>query len=93
VVTGGPDGEARVTLRVAGGRVSMEEGESPGADVTIRVAWPDALALARGELSAAEAIAGGRVRVRGDLAVLAAGQALWAALAPGLGSLDADAVG
>jgi hypothetical protein len=89
VVTGGPGGEARVTLRMAGGRLSMEVGEAPDADVTVRVEWPDAIAMARGELGPAEAIAGGRVRVRGDLAVLRGGQALLDSLAPHLGALNA----
>ncbi len=88
VVTGGPDGEAAVTLRVVGGHVSMENGEAADANVVIRIEWTDAMAMSNGDLSPAEAIAAGRVRVRGDLAVLGAGQALLAALAPHLGDLN-----
>ena len=89
VVTGGPEGEVRVTLRVAGGRLSIESGEAADVSVTIRLDWSSAVALARGELSPAEAIATGRVRVRGDLAVLGTGQALMTALKPQLTALHA----
>jgi putative sterol carrier protein len=45
--------------------------------------------MARGQLDPADALAAGRVRVRGDLAALVAGQALLAAAAEQLGtSLD-----
>jgi len=80
VVTGGPGGEARTTLRVGGGRVAMEEGEAGDADVTVRVAWVDAVALAAGDLVPGEAIAAGRVRVRGDLSVLAEARSVLLAL-------------
>jgi putative sterol carrier protein len=52
--------------------------------------YADALAMARGELEPADALADGRVRVRGDLAVLVAGQAVLAAAAERLGSALAD---
>ncbi|HXX89986.1 MAG TPA: SCP2 sterol-binding domain-containing protein [Acidimicrobiales bacterium] len=89
VVTGGPAGDVEVTLRVAGRRLSMALRADPDAEVTVRIPWADALAMARGELTPAEAIATGRVRVRGDLAVLRAGQALLAALGPELAALQA----
>jgi SCP-2 sterol transfer family len=89
VVSGGPDGEIAVTLRVAEGRLAMEDGAAPDADVTIRIGWDDAHALALGTLAPAEAIAAGRVRVRGNLSVLASGQEVLAALAPRLAALHA----
>jgi hypothetical protein len=89
VVTGGPDGATPVTFRVAGGHLSVQTGEADDVDVTIRIDWVTAAALARGELSPAEAIATGRVQVRGDLAVLGTGQALLAALAPRLAAVHA----
>ena len=49
------------------------------ADVTIALDYTDAAALATGTLSPAEALTAGRIRVRGDLSVLAAGQELLAA--------------
>ena len=55
------------------GRAAADDGD---ADVTIALDYEDAAALATGELSPAEALTGGRIRVRGDLSVLAAGQEL-----------------
>jgi len=56
----------------------MGSGPGPGAsaraDVTVALSYADAAAMARGELTPAEALAAGRVRVRGDLSVLVAGQ-------------------
>ena len=46
----------------------------------------DARAMARGELDPADALAAGRVRVRGDLAALVAGQDILAAAATLLGT-------
>jgi putative sterol carrier protein len=42
--------------------------------VTVVLAYRDAVAMATGELTPADALNQGRVRVRGDLSVLAAGQ-------------------
>ena len=87
VVSAGPGGEVGTTLRVEGGRVTMEAGEAPDAAVTVRLSWDDAVALATGALSPAEAIAAGRVRVRGDLSVLAEAGAVLLAVQPQLGPL------
>ena len=51
------------------------------ATATIVLGYPEALAMARGELDPADALAAGRVRVRGDLAALVAGQDVLAAAA------------
>jgi putative sterol carrier protein len=67
----------------------MEEGGAGAADVTVSLGRQDAFAMARGSLSAADALAGGRIRVRGDLSVLAAAQDVLASLAPALGALRA----
>ena len=87
VVTGGPGGDVRTTLHVDSGRVTIAAGEAGDAAVTIRLTWPDAVAMAAGALSPGEAIAAGRVRVRGDLAVLAEAQAVLAAVQPHLKGL------
>ena len=90
VVTGGPDGELHRVLRVLEGRVTMsggDGGDSGDAEVTIRLSWDDAVAMAAGELVPAEAIAAGRVRVRGDLSVLAEAQAVLGAVQPHLQEL------
>ena len=89
VVTGGPDDEVRTTLSVRDGRARMTPGDD-GADVTIRLSWDDAVAMAGGSLAPGEAIAAGRVRVRGDLSVLAEAQVVLAALAPHLEALRAS---
>ena len=58
--------------------------------MTIALAYDDAAALATGGLSPAEALNAGRIRVRGDLSVLAAGQELLAAARVHTRALDAD---
>jgi hypothetical protein len=88
VVRGGPDGDIAVTVHVAEGRVWM----TPGADdaqVTVALQWDDAVAMAQGTLAVADALTAGRIRVRGDLGVLVAGQAALAAVQPALASLHA----
>ena len=55
--------------------------------MTIRLTWADAVAMAAGELAPGEAIAAGRVRVRGDLSVLAEAQAVLGAVQPQLQEL------
>jgi hypothetical protein len=87
VVTGGPDGDVRTTLRVDSGRVAMTTGESDDTAVTIRLTWTDAVAMAAGELAPGEAIAAGRVHVKGDLSVLAEAQTVLVAVQPHLQGL------
>jgi hypothetical protein len=79
--------EIRVALTVAGGRAHLvldPAGEVQGT-ATIVLGYADALAMARGEFAPADALAAGRVRVRGDLAALVAGQDVLAAAAARLG--------
>jgi len=66
--------------------LTLDPTSSLPADVTIVVAYADALAIARGELDAADALATGRVRVRGELAVLVAGQSVLNAASALLGT-------
>jgi len=94
-VRGAPDGDVRVTLRVADGALGLQVDSLAvdGADragragdaepeVTIVISYDDAAAMSKGELAPAEALNAGRIRVRGDLSVLvAAQQALTAARA------------
>jgi SCP-2 sterol transfer family len=94
VVTGVPDGsgaadgDVHVVLTVADGRASL--GLDPtgevGGTATIVLGYAEALAMARGELDPADALAAGRVRVRGDLAALVAGQDVLAEAAAQLGT-------
>ena len=94
VVTGVP-GEAaavRTVFSVAAGsaRLALDPASEVPATATIVLGYDDALAMAQGRLDPADALAAGRVRVRGDLAALVAGQSLLAAAAERLGTtLDA----
>jgi putative sterol carrier protein len=95
LVHGAPDGELRVVLSLADGRLSLglepvDNGDgSVPVNVTLSLSYEDAGALSRGELDPAALIGTGRVRVRGDLSVLVAGQALLAAAGPRLAELQA----
>jgi len=96
-VRGSPDGDVRLIMTIEAGtirlclgtrpdRVSGEErdgGDAP--NVTIALAYEDATAMARGELTPAEALNAGRIRVRGDLSALAASQQLLTAARSGAG--------
>jgi hypothetical protein len=90
-VHGGPDGDVTVLLTAEAGslRVALVDGSDPRADVTIVLSYQDAAALSTGELRAAEAITAGRIKVRGDLSVLAAGQAMMVAAQPHIQALAA----
>ena len=93
-VRGTPDGDVRLVLRTADGALSLEVGpltgaEDTAADVTIALDYEDAAALSTGALSPAEALTGGRIRVRGDLSVLSAGQELLSAAREHTRALDA----
>jgi putative sterol carrier protein len=82
----------RTVLTVDGGRLTLVEdptGTIP-ADVTVVLTYGDALAIARGSLHPADALAAGRVRVRGELSVLVAGQAVLNAASAALGKSLAD---
>jgi SCP-2 sterol transfer family len=92
VVTDAPEGDVRTVLTVADGRAALAldpTGSAP-ANVTIVLGYDDALAMARGGLDPADALANGRVRVRGELAVLVAGQSVLAAAGALLGTALAD---
>jgi putative sterol carrier protein len=85
-VHGTPDGDVRLVLRIENGALGLHlvtgpagsDGEGPGRrpNVTIAVSYQDAAAMSRGELSPAEALNAGRIRVRGDLSALVAAQQL-----------------
>ena len=88
VVTGAPDGDVVLVLRVEDGRMRLALGEPPAAgddgdaradaDVTVSLAYADAAALSAGDLPIGDALAAGRIRVRGDLSVLVDAQRLLA---------------
>jgi hypothetical protein len=79
-----PDGDVRLILEIEEDGVHLrveapDESQAPGDEsplptVTIAVSYADAASLSRGELTPAEALNAGRIRVRGDLSALVAGQ-------------------
>jgi hypothetical protein len=84
---GASGGIVRTVLNVGDGRIMLtpDPDETLPSNVTIVVAYVDALSIARGELDPADALAAGRVRVRGELAVLVAGQSVLNAASLALG--------
>jgi hypothetical protein len=92
VVQDDPEGDRAILMEYADGALRLRALE-PGlddltSDVTVRMAWDDALAMATGTLAVADALAEGRIKVRGDLAVLVAGQRLLEQLQPRLAGLS-----
>ena len=77
-----------LVLTVADGRarLGLDPSRTAGGTATIVLGYTEALAMARGELDPADALAAGRVRVRGDLAALVAGQDVLAEAAARLGT-------
>ena len=82
----------RTVLTVDGGRLTLVEDPTGAmaANVTVVLTYDDAVAIARGSLHPADALAAGRVRVRGELSVLVAGQAVLNAASAALGRTLTD---
>ena len=76
LVTGGPDGDVAYTLRVGDGGMRVSTGGTDDATVTISEDWTTAVAVARGEMGADEAVMAGRMAVRGDMEALIAARDL-----------------
>ena len=101
VVDGGPEDTVRTVLTIAEGHAHLaldpDGAASEVADVTMLLGYDDALAMAQGALEPADALAAGRVRVRGDLAALVAAQSVLQAasamLGPAFGGLTDPAGG
>ena len=89
VVDGGPQDTVRTVLTIAEGHAHLaldpDGAASDAADVTMVLGYEDALAMAQGALEPADALAAGRVRVRGDLAALVAAQSVLQAASAMLG--------
>jgi hypothetical protein len=87
-----PAGEVRTVLALADGRVTfaLDPSATVPVNVTLVLGYDDALSMARGELDPADALATGRVRVRGELAVLVAAQSVLNAAGALLGSTLSD---
>jgi len=90
VGTAGPT--VRTILQVDDGRITLtsDPDEAMASNVTIVLTYADAMAIARGQVDPADALAAGSVRVRGELAVLVAGQAVLNAASAALGQALTD---
>jgi hypothetical protein len=69
-VTGSPQGDVRFCFTAAGGRLSLTWDTTEGADITLLEDYATAVAIARGELPAQQAVAEGRLKLRGDVGAL-----------------------
>ena len=85
-VTGGPDGDVEYTVRLSGGRVTVEPGPGP-ADVEIVEDYETAAAISQGRLSPAAAFAAGRLRLGGAVGALVEHQEALSAVGPLLAGL------
>jgi hypothetical protein len=67
VVTGAPDGDAKFHARLDDGVVAQAAlGTQPAPDVTLTASYPDAGAMAAGELDPSVAFMQGRLKTAGD---------------------------
>lgn len=75
IVTDGPEGDVRYWLRIDDGSVEAVPGDAQEADLephaTVVQSYETAAAVSRGELSTEDALLDGRIRLRGDIGVLA----------------------
>jgi predicted lipid carrier protein YhbT len=80
-VTGTPDGEVAYVVHLGPEGVRASRGRSEGADISFTQDLATAEAIHRGEISAQAAFMAGRIRISGDLDLLARGSRSFAALA------------
>lgn len=93
VVLDGPDGDVSYSFRLAGGEVSVAGDGGDGADeadVEMASDYSTAAAISRGELSPAVAVAAGRVRLKGRVALLGTHQEVFAGLGDLFGPVRAS---
>jgi putative sterol carrier protein len=79
-VTDTPDGDVRFRFTAGDGRLSFTWDTTEGADITLIEDYATAVAIARGELPAQQAVAEGRLKLRGDVGALVRNGAAMAAL-------------
>ena len=70
VVTGPGGGETAYHLVFGSGSVRVRPGRAEAASVAVQQSYETAVALARGELNAQQAMARGELRVSGDVGLL-----------------------
>lgn len=79
-VTGGPDGDIDYVVRAGADGYSVEPGAEGPVDIEIVESYESAAAIGQGTLTPADAFAAGRLKLAGDVALLAERQADFAAL-------------
>jgi len=82
IVTGGPEGDVRYQVVVAGGRAVLSRGSGEIPDATFTEDYATAAAIARGELTTQAALLAGHILVAGNMATLSARQGDLAGLDP-----------
>jgi hypothetical protein len=83
--------EVRYTIGLGGGQPpQLRLGTVDGATVTLVTSYPAAATLAAGSATVGELLAGGKLKVRGDVNALIAAQDVLASLAPALATLAAS---
>ena len=89
VVTGGPEGDRRYSVRLGPERVGLVPG-TDAAVVVLAQTWDTARAVLQGQRSAQQAFLDGDIRLEGDVRVLLGHQSRLAAVDDHLASLRAD---
>ena len=69
-VSGTPDGDVAYCFEVRDGAVRLTPGSTEHADIAVLQDYATAVAIARGELPAQQAVAEGRLKLRGDMGAL-----------------------
>ena len=63
------EGGGKWTATIAGGEVTVEEGETASPTMTLSMAGQDLVALSNGELNPVAAFMQGRIKVAGDMSL------------------------
>lgn len=70
LVTGTPDGDTCYRFAFVDGGLNVALAPIDDADIVLIQDYPTAVAIAKGELAAQEAVADGRLKLRGDVGAL-----------------------
>jgi len=84
VVRDGEGGEITYVFAVANGRAGIELGPVDDADVILFQDYATAVAIARGDVTAQQALANGGLKLRGDVGALVRAGSLLANVGPAL---------
>lgn len=69
-ITGTPDGDVAFRFAAADGRLTLTWGTTEDAEITLIEDYATAVAVATGDLPAQQAVAEGRLKLRGDVGAL-----------------------